>query len=231
MNAPWCAPPWTQTCGPFLLPGGGTLTADLGMRPSAAGLTVNTTAGGSGVNGPATAQLGIAINHVKANWSDPRQAIVGAGEIDGLNVFCRQGGANSDCGGILVNVQNTGLSFVTSSQMVSSVVNPGTGQITKYIDLTLGALDGPSSLAYGMVFTANTGALDHGILIQDSGGGTWSNALTVMKGGAEVLVITGAGGLLLPSLVNATNDTTAAAAGVPVSGVYRNGSQLMVRVA
>lgn len=31
-------------------------------------------------------------------------------------------------------------------------------------------------------------------------------------------------------LVNAVNDAAAAAAGVPVNGVYRNGSVLMVRV-
>jgi hypothetical protein len=33
-----------------------------------------------------------------------------------------------------------------------------------------------------------------------------------------------------PVLVNAANDAAAAAAGVPISGAYRNGSVLMVRV-
>lgn len=39
-----------------------------------------------------------------------------------------------------------------------------------------------------------------------------------------------AGNLLLSNLVNAANDAGAAGGGVPIDGVYRNGSQLMVRV-
>lgn len=39
-----------------------------------------------------------------------------------------------------------------------------------------------------------------------------------------------AGGVPLNLLVNAANDAAAAAVGVPVSGMYRNGSILMVRV-
>ena len=35
----------------------------------------------------------------------------------------------------------------------------------------------------------------------------------------------------ISSLVNAINDAAAASAGVPVGGMYRNGSVLMVRVA
>lgn len=37
--------------------------------------------------------------------------------------------------------------------------------------------------------------------------------------------------LSLASLVNAVDDTAAATAGVPVGGLYRNGSVLMIRVA
>lgn len=35
----------------------------------------------------------------------------------------------------------------------------------------------------------------------------------------------------ISALVNAVNDAAAASAGVPVGGMYRNGSVLMVRVA
>lgn len=50
----------------------------------------------------------------------------------------------------------------------------------------------------------------------------------------DILVSVMAGGTLpllnMSNLANAANDAAAALAGVPVSGVYRNGSVLMVRV-
>lgn len=45
-----------------------------------------------------------------------------------------------------------------------------------------------------------------------------------------VPAVTGTIAVLTSSLVNVSSDTSAANAGVPVNGLYRNGSVLMIRV-
>jgi len=65
------------------------------------------------------------------------------------------------------------------------------------------------------------------VVIGTTGASTDININYTSKGAGRH-VFTGA--LSLNTLVNAANDTAAASAGVPVAGVYRNGSILMVRV-
>ena len=48
---------------------------------------------------------------------------------------------------------------------------------------------------------------------------------------ADYFLVRGDGLIVLPiSVPNAASDSAASSAGVPVGGIYRNGSQLMIRV-
>lgn len=70
-------------------------------------------------------------------------------------------------------------------------------------------------------------------------GGTFSDQIVLAAAsglnfalaGTTRMSINANGYLLIPNLVNAANDAAAATGGVPLTGVYRNGSVLMVRVA
>lgn len=128
--------------------------------------TINATAVGSGVNGPATMQNGLAINLIKDNWNTSSAAI---GEIDGINIFCRQGGAGSDGSGMLINVQSQGQGFLSATEFAVSTLNVAQNIYMKLMDIQEAAIDGPSNMAYGHVISAGAGTLDYGILVQSGG--------------------------------------------------------------
>ena len=204
----WIATGGSST-GPFLPLSGGTLTANLGTVASASVQTINSTAGGSGTNGPATAQFGLSVSHVKQDWNDPTQSNVHAGEIDGIYVYCRQGGSNSDCGAVLVNAQSTGLSYLAMLEGTASIVNVSTSAITKQVGVTLGALDGVSNTAQGVVVTSNTGSLNTAIQVQDTtGAGTWTNVLTNTHAGSTNFTLDSSGNITTTGTISSGNITT-----------------------
>ena len=89
---------------------GGTIARDMTSTATDSNLFINATAVGSGVDGPTTAQLGLNVQIYKDNWT----TTPAVGEVDGVLITCRQGGTGSDGAGLLINVENTGQSYLTS---------------------------------------------------------------------------------------------------------------------
>lgn len=155
--------------------------------------TVTASALGSGVNGPLTAQTGLTINMTKDNWWTGGKV----GEVDGLNVLLRQNAPGSDASGILVNVQNQGNGFLSATEFASSIVDPVSNTLTQAIDVQEGALNKPTGGYYGAVYTADTGALTTGVLIQNSSPeASWQYALQYVKNGSVLFSVDGAGKLV-----------------------------------
>jgi hypothetical protein len=155
--------------------------------------TVTANALGSGVNGPQTAQTGLTINMTKDNWWTGGKV----GEVDGLNVLLRQNAPGSDASGILVNVQNQGNGFLSATEFASSIVDPVTNTLTHAIDVQEGALNKSTGGYYGAVYTADSGALSTGVLIQNSSpDASWQYALQYQKNGSVLFSVDGAGSLV-----------------------------------
>lgn len=138
---------------------------------------ISTTAVGSGTNGPSTAQNGLVVSLQKDGF--PSAGAVG--EIDPVQIFGRQSGTGSDMSGMLINVQDTGLGFLSSTEFASSIYSTGSSAITFMIDVQEGVLDGLTGDYDGAVYSAVTGALKYGVVVQSSNGSaTWQYAFAAM---------------------------------------------------
>jgi hypothetical protein len=146
---------------------------------------------GSGVNGPQTAQTGLTVNISKDNWWTGGKV----GEIDGINVMMRQNAPGSDGSGILVNVQNQGNGFLSATEFASSIVDPARNKITHAIDVQEGVLNKKTGDFIGAVYSADTGTLGTGVLVQNSRGASWQYAFMYEKDGAIKFAVDGAGGI------------------------------------
>jgi hypothetical protein len=177
----------------------------------ASAATVTANALGSGVNGPETAQTGLTVNISKDNWWTGGKV----GEIDGINVMMRQNAPGSDGSGILINVQNQGNGFLSATEFSSTIVDPIHNKITHGIDVQEGVLNKKTGDFIGAVYSADTGALATGILIQNSRGASWGYALKYEKDGGLKFAVDGAGAIL---------GSSASIGSVALSGDSKEGS-------
>ncbi len=169
---------------------------DLNGTAAESALTVTADALGSGVNGPQTAQSGLAVNISKNNWWTGGMI----GEIDGLDVFLRQNGPHSDASGILSNVQNQGHGLLSATEFAASIVDPVTNMLTHGIDVQEGVLNRKTGDYIGAVYTADYGALSTGVLIQNSSpAASWKYALQYQKNGKVRFSVDGAGNVVAAS--------------------------------
>jgi hypothetical protein len=157
----------------------------------ASAATVTANALGSGVNGPLTAQTGLTVNISKDNWWTGGKV----GEIDGINVMMRQNAPGSDGSGILINVQNQGNGFLSATEFASTIVDPVHNKITHAIDVQEGVLNKKTGDFIGAVYSADTGALGTGVLVQNSRGASWAYAFKYEKDGAVKFAVDGAGAI------------------------------------
>jgi hypothetical protein len=157
----------------------------------ASGATVTANALGSGVNGPLTAQTGLTVNISKDNWWTGGKV----GEIDGINVMMRQNAPGSDGSGILINVQNQGNGFLSATEFSSTIVDPVHNKITYGIDVQEGVLNKKTGDFIGAVYSADTGTLGTGVLVQNSRGASWAYAFKYEKDGAVKFAVDGAGAI------------------------------------
>ena len=154
--------------------------------------TVTANALGSGVNGPETAQTGLTVNISKDNWWTGGKV----GEIDGINVMMRQNAPGSDGSGILINVQNQGNGFLSATEFASTIVDPVRNKITHAIDVQEGVLNKKTGDFIGAVYSADTGTLGTGVLVQNSRGASWQYAFKYEKDGGVKFAVDGAGGII-----------------------------------
>ncbi len=159
--------------------------------PSAAFL-VSAVPEGSGQNGPASADNGLAVVAAKKNYNVARANTV-HGEIDAAFIFLRNTGptdgtlgdaARSDSVGLAVNSYNWGLTGfnVGSEMVVGNIANDGT-TVLKEIDIQIGAINADTTFPYANGFdaSADIGVLDNAYLV-NSGGGTWAWGLHALAG-------------------------------------------------
>lgn len=175
----------------FLPLTGGTIQPSAPLTGnSATSLTITDTAAGSGVNGPATAQLGLAINHQKASYLTTSAV----GEIDGIYVTVRQGGPGSDTGGLVVDVGNTGNGFSAVLEGITTQMAPTTGTTQRAIRVQAAAINPQASQYTGMLLQAQNATSSQAILINDvAGQGQWTNFIEGWLGGSQNFVVTNAG--------------------------------------
>jgi hypothetical protein len=158
-----------------------------------AAATITADALGSGVNGPQTAQAGLAVNISKDNWWTGGMV----GEIDGIDVMLRQNGPGSDASGILINVQNQGHGFLSATEFASTIVDPVSNTLTHGIDVQEGVLNKKTGDYIGAVYTADYGALSTGVLIQNSSpSASWKYALQYQKNGNTRFSVDGSGNVV-----------------------------------
>ncbi len=180
-------------------PGGGGFAAE----------AVTLSSPGSGTNGPQTAQVGMNVSCSKSNYL----AATTVGEVDCLYATLRQDGPDSDGSGLLIDTQNTGLGFLSDTEMVASSVNRATNVANLAIDIQEGVINLGTTM-YGAVYDAKIGNGDTGVLVQANAGASWNYALRAMNGsGVQYFSLDGQG--------NTIQNGTARINGVYVSGVLQ----------
>ena len=185
--------------GPFLPLSGGIVEGQVTVQPplmtttgQAAAHAITSIAQGSGTNGPATAQIGLNVNHSKSNYLTTTQV----GEIDGLYSYVRQGGPNSDAGGVVIDVASAGNGFIAVLEGVSSYLNAA-GAPTRQVRVQLGSLNVQAPQFFGALLQAQLGVSSQGLLINDvPGQGSFTNFIEGWLSGSQNFVVTNAGAVI-----------------------------------
>lgn len=203
---------------------GGTISGDLAV-------TGNVTVGPAGISGgatPANINLGgtyssVAGQHPKVTlFDDGAGGVYGSGVSNSSLDYIVPGSAAHTfwVGGAQVATLNgSGLTVHNDTSTALEMLA---------LKTTLGS-NAPKSLTWRDASNI-VGKIS---ITYDGAGHTYMSFGSLYNGGytsTEVMRLTPTG-LTLNGLVNATDDAAAAAAGVPVNGLYRNGSVLMIRVA
>ena len=185
----------------------------------AAAVSLTSTAPGSGVDGPATAQDAMDVKCHKTNFSQATTV----GEVDCIDVTLRQGGPNSSSSGVLIDAQNTGLGFVSDTEMVASSLDVKTNALSMTVDIQQGAIN-KSTAMYGAVYTATAGTGDTAVLVQAAGSASWNNVIRgVDMNGHQYFSVDGAG--------NSAQDGTARIGkSLYVNGVVQASERMIVKL-
>lgn len=124
---------------------------------------------GGGINGPQTAMVGHSVNVTKQNWNSTT-ATPSVGEMDGVYVFSRQGGATSDSSGYLADVAGTGEGFLNGSEFnVSQIVNNVAINDVDCQSTTISAASGRSYGNYCNLTKKADGVIATGFSLRGSG--------------------------------------------------------------
>jgi hypothetical protein len=102
----------------------------------------------------------------------------------------------SDGSGILINVQNQGNGFLSATEFASTIVDPVRNKITHAIDVQEGVLNKKTGDFIGAVYSADTGTMGTGVLVQNSRGASWQYAFKYEKDGGVQFAVDGAGGIM-----------------------------------
>ena len=170
-----------------------TSTVNVNVSPAAgvhnAAANIAMTAPGSGVNGPANSNVGINVNCNRTNYMKATTT----GELDCQYLTLRQDGPGSDGSGLLIDAQNTGLGFLSDTEMVASSVNKSTGAVKFAEDIQQGVINIGKTM-YGTSIGANVGAGQAALLVQAAGGAAWNYALQAYDAsGVEYYSVDGKG--------------------------------------
>ena len=142
---------------------------------------------GSGANGPQAGDFCLAVSGIKHNWQTTTQA----GELDGVYVVLRNGGAG-DSAAYLANVGvTTGLALALEGTIYQMAT--GSGAVLKGINVQVGAIQTGgtgSAISAGYYAGATNGVIDAGLQLSETSGGTFTNFLRCISYTAGVGVVT-----------------------------------------
>lgn len=146
---------------------------------------------GSGTNGPTHADYGLTVSLVKKSF-DTTSVV---GEIDGLNIVVRQGGAGSDATCWLGNVAHYGTGFTAVFEAQSSII--AASVVTRQVQIQGGVTDNVNGIYVGFFANANTGALTDAYRCDNTAGSSWTNFFRGIKDGVERCRISSDGDIFL----------------------------------
>lgn len=169
---------------------------------------------GSGTNGPTSADYGQTISVAKKDF-DTTSVV---GEIDGLTIGIRQGGAASDACAILANVATYGTGFMGAMESSTSAVTAGV--ITQGVRAQVGIVDNLLGNQYGVAvikdFGVNSG---DGYYVGDgAAGASFANAFRVNYLARDVYKVSAYGEIRLTTATGAALTKT----------IYNNAGSLVV---
>lgn len=146
---------------------------------------IGNSAVGSSVNGPTSADYGMSISMSKQSFD----TTVVVGEIDGLNIAVRQGGAGSDCAGVLINAAHYGTGFSAAMEAQTTIITAGSP--VQGVQTAVGVVDNVLNKHYGMTAVKNYGVdSGDGYYVGDgAAGAAFLNAYRVYYGGTDVYTV------------------------------------------
>lgn len=125
---------------------------------------------GSGQSGQGTADVGLSVLVLKEGVGSGTER---SGELNGVDISIRNGGADCDSAGILMNVGAYGTGFHALIEGV--VTNVQNNVIVQALNVQLCVIDNRSGKSYGLVIQSHTGGQDVGVLIQNTTGGAFND--------------------------------------------------------
>lgn len=146
---------------------------------------------GSGTNGPTHADYALTVVNQKAAFDTT--AVVG--EIDGINVVVRQGGATSDAAGILVNIATYGTGFIGAFEAQTSVISGGS--TTRSIQTQVGVCDNVNSVYMGFYTKSNTGTNGEAFRCDSASANPWTYMFRGYQNGVEKFNVSDVGVICL----------------------------------
>lgn len=142
---------------------------------------------GSGTNGPTHADYGLTISAIKQSF-DTTSVV---GEVDGMSIVVRNGGAGSDSAGILTNVATQGTGFMAAMETQTSIIDAYV--ITKQIQTQVGVCDNVNATYVGFFARVNVGALGEAYRADTETGTSWAYLFRGFAVGVEKFNVTGTG--------------------------------------
>lgn len=177
---------------------------------------------GSGTNGPTSADYALTVVNQKEDF-DTTSVV---GEIDGILVVVRQGGATSDAAGVLVNAATYGTGFIGALEAVTTIISGVTPQ--QSMQTQVGVLDNVSPFYLGFYTKANTGTLHNAFRADTSASATWDYLFRGYQNGVEKFHVTGVG---LVSLFDSSGNKKSLVCESNALNVYANdGTTLILQV-
>lgn len=146
---------------------------------------------GSGTNGPTSADYALTVVNQKQDFDTT--AVVG--EIDGINVVVRQGGAASDAAGMLINIASYGTGFIGAIEAQTSIISGGS--TTRQIQTQVGILDNVNSNYFGYFAKSVVGTNNEAYRVDSVAGNLWTYMFRGYSVGVEKFNISAIGVITL----------------------------------
>lgn len=143
---------------------------------------------GSGQSGQVTADCGLSVSVIKQGVGGPNTR---SGEVNGIDISTRNGGADCDSAALLLNVGAYGTGFHCLLEgIVTDVQN---NVVVRGLNTQLCVINNRDNQSFGLIIQSQTGGQDVGILIQNTTGLPFNDFLIFKYDGIEAYRVNGLG--------------------------------------